>query len=77
MKDQALKTRVQANRLAHVGGCAVRTFAELKILFELQLASNDHRVTLRMAEIHDQFDTILILDFGSQVSDSLMTRKLG
>lgn len=48
-----------------------------KFLFELQLASNDHRVTLRMAEIHDQFDTILILDFGSQVSDSLMTRKLG
>ena len=24
-----------------------------------------------MAEIHDQFDTILILDFGSQVRGSL------
>jgi hypothetical protein len=24
-----------------------------------------------MAEIHDQFDTILILDFGSQVSRQL------
>ncbi|SRR5258708_7620409 len=28
-----------------------------------------HRLA-RMAEIHDQFDTILILDFGSQVRQS-------
>ena len=31
----------------------------------LVLYETEHR--LKMAEIHDQFDTILILDFGSQV----------
>lgn len=29
-----------------------------------------------MAEIHDQFDTILILDFGSQVSSNAFTAHL-
>lgn len=29
-----------------------------------------------MAEIHDQFDTVLILDFGSQVSDLFTSKNL-
>ena len=33
-----------------------------------------HRTT--MAEIHDQFDTILILDFGSQVRYIVVTKNL-
>lgn len=31
------------------------------------LSPSSAKLTTTMAEIHDQFDTILILDFGSQV----------
>jgi hypothetical protein len=45
----------------------VTSFPRFTAVSDQSYDVNETEYRLKMAEIHDQFDTILILDFGSQV----------
>ncbi len=61
---------------AHTIHCGVYLISKLSVYSSLHTRESNLFPSI-MAQIHDQFDTILILDFGSQVCLSGLCSKLG